>query len=36
VRDLVAHRWLFLHQIDPSGGGVLQRCAAGWHRIDRA
>jgi len=34
VRNLVEHRWLFLHQLDPSGAGVLQRRATGWHRLD--
>jgi uncharacterized protein YbcC (UPF0753/DUF2309 family) len=36
VRDLVEHRWLFLHQIDPSGAGVFQRRAARWHPLHRA
>jgi uncharacterized protein YbcC (UPF0753/DUF2309 family) len=34
VRNLVEHRWLFLHQLDPSGAGVLQRRATRWHRLD--
>jgi hypothetical protein len=33
VRDLVAHRWLYLHRIEPSDGTVHQRRADGWHPL---
>ncbi|CAN5893875.1 YbcC family protein [soil metagenome] len=31
VRDLVEHRWLSLHRIEPSDGSIAQRRAGGWH-----
>jgi uncharacterized protein YbcC (UPF0753/DUF2309 family) len=36
VHDLVQHRWLHLHRIDPWNGGVFQRRADGWHPVDRS
>jgi uncharacterized protein YbcC (UPF0753/DUF2309 family) len=34
VRDLVRHRWLFLHRIDPTTGAVSQRGPEGWSAPD--
>jgi uncharacterized protein YbcC (UPF0753/DUF2309 family) len=31
VRDLVEHRWLSFHRIEPSDGSIAQRRAGGWH-----
>jgi uncharacterized protein YbcC (UPF0753/DUF2309 family) len=36
VRALVENEWLFLHRIDPAGGGVFQRRTDGWHSVVRA
>lgn len=31
VRQLVEHRWLSLHRIEPSDGSIAHRRASGWH-----
>jgi uncharacterized protein YbcC (UPF0753/DUF2309 family) len=36
VRDLVQHRWLFLHRIASDDGAVFQRRADGWHPVEGA